>query len=205
MKLKDLRKRAKDVGMTAEQLDQAMDSEDPEEEVITYLLGLHAADANARAGETALVSELQGLRLKELRQRAKEVGITAEELDTAMDSDEPEAAVIELIVALTESPAGVTEPGLLAELQDPKAAATEDTAGKRDFTLLVTSTFFAGKRKVQVSAGSVAELTSALQASLGLSQPFAVVVHDEDFDEDRVIAELEDIETDKAKVQLVEL
>jgi len=88
---------------------------------------------------------------------------------------------------------------------DPKAAATEDTAGKRDFTLLVTSTFFAGKRKVQVSAGSVAELTSALQASLGLSQPFAVVVHDEDFDEDRVIAELEDIETDKAKVQLVEL
>ena len=88
---------------------------------------------------------------------------------------------------------------------DPKAAAVEDTAGKRDFTLLITSNLFAGKRKAQVSAGSVAELTSALQASLGLSQPFAVVIHDEDFDEDRIIAALEDIETDKAKIQLVEL
>ena len=83
--------------------------------------------------------------------------------------------------------------------------APADTAGKRNFTLLITSTFFADKRRAQVSAGSVAELTSALQASLGLSQPFAIVIHDEDFDEDRMIADLEDIETDKAKIQLVEL
>jgi titin len=85
------------------------------------------------------------------------------------------------------------------------APAANDGAGKRNFTLLITSSFFADKRKVQVTAGSVAELTSALQQSLGLTQRFAIVIHDEDFDEDRMIADLEDIETDKAKIQLVEL
>ncbi len=83
------------------------------------------------------------------------------------------------------------------------AAPAASTAGKRNFTLLITSTFFADKRKVQVAAGSVEELMMELQQALGITERFAIIIHDEDFDEDRMIADLEDIETDKAKIQLV--
>ena len=82
-------------------------------------------------------------------------------------------------------------------------ATTASAAGKRNFTLLITSSFFPDKRKVQCAAGSVDELMMELQLSLGITQRFAIVIHDEDFDEDRMIADLEDIETDKAKIQLV--
>ena len=75
----------------------------------------------------------------------------------------------------------------------------------RNLTLLITSTLFVGKKKVHVSASSMAELTAALQAELRLSAPFTITVYDEDFDEDRTVVELEDFDTDKAKVQLTEL
>ena len=104
LKLKELRQRAKQAGMSAEQLEQAMDSDDPEEMVIAFLLEQHATTAQLRSEQ----ADLAGLSLKELRKRAKAVGITAEQLETAMDGDEPEDAVIELIVALSQGPAGDT-------------------------------------------------------------------------------------------------
>ena len=83
------------------------------------------------------------------------------------------------------------------------AAPAASTAGKRNFTLLITSSFFADKRKVQVAAGTVDELMMELQQALGITERFAIIIYDEDFDEDRMIADLDDIETDKAKIQLV--
>jgi hypothetical protein len=49
--------------------------------------------------DKAAVAELQGLKLRELRKRAKEAGVSAEALEAAMDDDEPEAAVIAMLVA----------------------------------------------------------------------------------------------------------
>ena len=49
------------------------------------------------------------------------------------------------------------------------------------------------------------ELTAALQPELRLSAPFTITVYDEDFDEDRTVVELEDFDTDKVKIQLIEL
>jgi hypothetical protein len=115
--LRDLRKRAKDAHMSAEQLDQTMDSDNPEEAIIAFLLQLHTEDTGARADKAALLSELQGLRLRELRQRAKEIGVSSEDLDSAMDADEPDATLIELIVSLSESSQDDSDRGLLAELE----------------------------------------------------------------------------------------
>ena len=42
--------------------------------------------------------ELEGLRLKDLRARAKAASMSAEQLEEAMDSDEPEEALISFLV-----------------------------------------------------------------------------------------------------------
>ena len=46
----------------------------------------------------ALRAELEGLRLKELRQRAREQDVSPEEMEAAADSDEPKAAMVELLL-----------------------------------------------------------------------------------------------------------
>ena len=74
----------------------------------------------------------------------------------------------------------------------------------RTLTLLITSKLFDGKKKVRVSTSSVSELSTQLQAELRLSTSFCIFVHDEDFDEERMIVELEDFDNDKAKIRLVE-
>ena len=61
------------------------------------------------------------------------------------------------------------------------------------------------KRKLQISASDAADLTAQLQDKLGLAQPIGIVIHDADFDEDRMINELADIEQDKAKIKVVAL
>ena len=70
--------------------------------------------------------------------------------------------------------------------------------------MLITSKLFDGKKKVRVSTSSVSELSTQLQAELRLSTSFCIFVHDEDFDEERMIVELEDFDNDKAKIRLVE-
>eukprot|EP01052_Picozoa_sp_SAG31_P082657 SAG31_NODE_42722_length_270_cov_0.637427_1_plen_89_part_11 len=52
----------------------------------------------AESAETALRRELDGLKLKDLRQRAKAAGMPASELEAAMDSDEPEELFIDFVV-----------------------------------------------------------------------------------------------------------
>ena len=50
----------------------------------------------------------------------------------------------------------------------------------------------------------MAELTAVLQAELRLSVSFTIMMYDSDFDEDRAVVELEDFDTDKAKIKLIE-
>eukprot|EP01046_Picozoa_sp_COSAG06_P014490 COSAG06_NODE_900_length_11658_cov_9.850852_4_plen_1819_part_00 len=100
--LKELRLCAKTAGMSADELDGAMDADDAEQALIEFLVARHVADAELQAGEASLLSELQALGLKALRKRAKDAGATAEQLLEAMDADEPRDAAIELIVAMRE-------------------------------------------------------------------------------------------------------
>jgi hypothetical protein len=101
LRLKELRTRAKTEGVSADLLEDAMDDDDPKAAVIKLLLDVRAAAEATR-------SALSGLRLKELRARAKEAGHSADLLEEAADSDEPKAAVIELL--LSPAPRAATQP-----------------------------------------------------------------------------------------------
>ena len=92
LRLKELRARAKAEGVDADRLDDAMDEDDPNEAVVQLLLDAQSAAEGAR-------EQLSGLRLKELRARASQAGHSAEDLEDAIDSDEPKAAVIELLLS----------------------------------------------------------------------------------------------------------
>lgn len=92
LRLKELRTRAKSEGVDADLLEDAMDQDDPKAAVIQLLLDSRAATEGTR-------HELASMRLTELRARAKEAGHSAEDLEEAIDSDEPKAAVIELLLS----------------------------------------------------------------------------------------------------------
>ena len=97
LRLKELRKRARDSGVDSTLLEDAADSDDPKSAVIELLI----ADQLSSAGpsEVDLRAELELLRLKELRGRAKAAGISTDALEDAADSDDPKSAVIELLTA----------------------------------------------------------------------------------------------------------
>ena len=91
-----------------------------------------AAVAQAVAGvatgssfDVALRQELAGLRLKELRQRAKAAGMSASDLESAMDADDPEDAVIALL--LGEQPA--LPPGGGVEMPPSEGVPPAKTGG----------------------------------------------------------------------------
>ena len=62
-----------------------------------FIFDLVAHESSVLAG-AALRSELEALRLKELRQRAREQDVSPEEMEEAADSDEPKAAMVELLM-----------------------------------------------------------------------------------------------------------
>eukprot|EP01046_Picozoa_sp_COSAG06_P050892 COSAG06_NODE_8178_length_2247_cov_2.238827_1_plen_674_part_01 len=95
LRLKELRKRAKDAGVDSELLEDATDADDPKVAVIQLLMTQSTA---AEEGEASLRVELQKLRPKELRQRAKAIGVDADALEDAIDSASPKAAIIKLLV-----------------------------------------------------------------------------------------------------------
>ena len=110
LSLGDLRKRAKADGMPAADLEDAMDADDPEEALRGWLVARHApsatAEKSAQAAWAVILAELQGLQLKDLRKRAKAGGADAVKLEEALDADDPESAVIELVLAVESEAAG---------------------------------------------------------------------------------------------------
>lgn len=136
LKLKELRQRAKDGGMSADELESAMDTDEPAQTLIEFLAQRHEADIQLRAAEVSLRAELTKLTMREVRQRAKDAGATTEELVDAMDADEPKAAMIELVLAprtwlLGEQPANTVsvEAQLRQDLEGLKPAALLKQAG----------------------------------------------------------------------------
>ena len=96
LRLKALLSRARADGVDADSLEDAMDNDDPKQAVIELLVQ-HASPTGADQG--ALRRELSGLRLKELRARAKVAEVSADDLLDAADADDPKAATIELLLS----------------------------------------------------------------------------------------------------------
>ena len=61
-------------------------------------------DSSASPDDQALAAELGGLKRSQLRKRAGASGVSAEEIDAALDSDDPQGALVRLIVAATPAP-----------------------------------------------------------------------------------------------------
>ena len=59
---------------------------------------LHDAGVPVRGGTAALREELQGLRIKELRDRAKQAAVDEAAIDDALDSDDPKTAMVDVLL-----------------------------------------------------------------------------------------------------------
>ena len=111
MKLSALRKRAVAANVTDDKLEKALDKDDPKGAVVELILqkvrlGADPADTN-RASELEaqqkeqlqLRTELAGMRLSALKNRAVAANVTAEQLDAAFDAEDIKTTVVNLIVA----------------------------------------------------------------------------------------------------------
>eukprot|EP01043_Picozoa_sp_COSAG02_P030494 COSAG02_NODE_1948_length_10297_cov_13.589429_2_plen_224_part_00 len=92
MTVKQLRDRAASVGVSANQIEDARDSDDPKGELIKLIVGQRAPAGPTRA-------ELQVLDVKGLRTKATAAGVPDDAIEDARDSDDPKAALINLILS----------------------------------------------------------------------------------------------------------
>eukprot|EP01052_Picozoa_sp_SAG31_P020164 SAG31_NODE_1504_length_8079_cov_2.892607_6_plen_832_part_00 len=111
-KMSTLRKRAVAIGLDQAKVDRAGDDEDPRAALISLIVEEETAEAprGARlalqdqpssvdgAMVEALLNELRPMKMSALRKRALAARVTGERLDKADDADNPQAALISLIV-----------------------------------------------------------------------------------------------------------
>ena len=106
-----LRRRAAKAGVAVAELNAATDSDNPAAALVELLVNAarpgpgNSGDARAPSA-AALVAEMQGLRLSELRRRAEEAGVVAAELDEIEDSADPKGGLIARLVNASAPRAG---------------------------------------------------------------------------------------------------
>ena len=99
MKLRALKTRAREEGVSDEALEDADDADDIKSTVVQLILDTKSARAGQDdVTQQALVSELAPLKLKALKKRARSAGVDDELIEDADDADDIKAAVIELII-----------------------------------------------------------------------------------------------------------
>jgi hypothetical protein len=105
MKMSHLTKRALAAGVDGEILDDVHDATDPKDELVSILVEEHrkTLDAQddgvaARAQLAALRVELAPMKISALRKRALAVGVGTEDLEEAVDADDPKAAIVVLLL-----------------------------------------------------------------------------------------------------------
>ena len=116
LKLKQLRKRARDEGVELDQVDFALDEDDPKSAMVELLLAnfmISKTIASREAEEQALRDlerELRQLNVKGLRERAKDEGVDADAVDFALDEDDPKSALVALLLASSGLQRGAEAP-----------------------------------------------------------------------------------------------
>ena len=102
------------LGVSAAEIDDAEEEDDRKAALIGLIVQRAAAASQARAAaaarEDALRAELAGLKLSELRRRARSAGASAADMDDADDADDPQAALVGLILALQHADEPEPEP-----------------------------------------------------------------------------------------------
>ena len=93
-----LHQRATAEGCDASDVDDAMDSDDPKAALIELLVKC-SSGGGAGESDEQLRAELQGMRVMALHKRALSDGADETAVDGAMDSDDPKAELVTLILA----------------------------------------------------------------------------------------------------------
>ena len=82
-------------------IEAAMESDNAKAALVELLLRQHAYVATAEdAAQQVLRDQLNALGLLALQKRAASAGIAEEDVEDAMDGDDPKSALVELIVQL---------------------------------------------------------------------------------------------------------
>eukprot|EP01046_Picozoa_sp_COSAG06_P056368 COSAG06_NODE_10640_length_1643_cov_784.471503_2_plen_206_part_01 len=109
LKLKALKRHARQSGVTAEALDDADDTDDVKQAVTELIIvkkqqeaGKHERTDRPLFGSEAskLCNELAAMKVSTLKKRAVEVGVDAEQLGAADDSDDVKGTIVQLIVEI---------------------------------------------------------------------------------------------------------
>jgi tetratricopeptide (TPR) repeat protein len=95
MRVMELQRRAVVAGVAEEQIENALDADDPKSELVILVLRAQATDATA----DRLRGELQALKWMALQQRALTDGVIEADVEDAMDSADPRQRLIALILA----------------------------------------------------------------------------------------------------------
>eukprot|EP01052_Picozoa_sp_SAG31_P023998 SAG31_NODE_2014_length_6665_cov_2.737435_2_plen_1027_part_00 len=93
LKVGGLSRRCRQCGITDEELEELQDQDDPKLALIRWIVAHEVTDP-----VDDLRKKLLGLKLGALSRRATAVGVSVESLEEAQDSDEPRAAVVDLIL-----------------------------------------------------------------------------------------------------------
>ena len=135
LKVTELKKRARSVGISEAKLEAAEDGESPVRVAIVELIVAASASAvvpSVSAQERTLRKELDGMKVSELKKRARSMGVPDEALDAAEDGEGPvRDAVVELIVAQSHakaSAASAKEQALRSELSGLKMSVLKKRA-----------------------------------------------------------------------------
>ena len=95
LKMSELRKRAATAEAAEADIAAADDAEDPKTAMIVLILA-HEEPSEDPAAK--LRAELEALKPSALRKRAKAMGASGEDIEGADDSDDPKAAIVELLL-----------------------------------------------------------------------------------------------------------
>jgi hypothetical protein len=106
LKLKALKKWARDDGVSTELLEDADDADDIRAAVIQLILEptIKGGSGSVHQARAALETELADVKLKALKKRARASGVSQDSLDDADDADDIRGAVVALIITAELEP-----------------------------------------------------------------------------------------------------
>ena len=170
------KKRAAAAGATEREIEDAEDAEDSEGAMIALILSHEQpGDSGKDDRKEALRTELAAMKNSARMKRAKAAGVSDREIDEAEDDDDPQSAIIELIIAHETSTSGPDDNERTAALEAELSALKPSARKKRAAAAspwtrwLSTSTARAWPRATKISSATWALRCGSWSAPTSLS------------------------------------
>eukprot|EP01045_Picozoa_sp_COSAG04_P015751 COSAG04_NODE_1268_length_7478_cov_41.075620_2_plen_472_part_01 len=138
-RLSELTRRARAAGATEQSIEDARDADDPKSAMAALVLAREARAGGAQPapGLQQLREELGRLKLSALEARAAAAGATEEDIEAAVDEDDPKPALIDLILRAQPAAAAGPAARLLSALQAGEETAADALTGVLDHAMEV--------------------------------------------------------------------